>query len=51
MTLEGLKGEALDSFGLFDVSLGDGSMVDESPSEERKCDLKGMFTLSVRIVS
>ena len=49
MTLEGLKSEALDAFGLFDVSIGDGTMIDDSPSEERKCDLKSMFTLSLRI--
>ena len=42
-TLEGLKGEALDAFGLFDISLGDNSeMQDES--EERKTQfIKQMF--------
>ena len=32
-TLEGLKGEALDAFGLFDVSLGDGTDMQDDTEE------------------
>lgn len=52
MTLDGLKTEALDAFGLFDVSIGEASdMLDDGHSlEERKSDhMKSVFKLSVRV--
>ena len=64
LTLDGLKSEALDAFGLFDISHGDDdstSMVDSGATpavataptptrttEEWKHDLMGVFSLSVR---
>ena len=49
LTLDHVKSEALDAFGLFDISHGDGNSTDCIFAEERKSDLRELFTLSVRV--
>lgn len=49
LSLELLKNEALDAFGLFDVSLGD-NMSDGGEHVNKDIILKEKFTLSVRVM-